>query len=292
MLRPSVVLALVLTFPSLAAAQVKIAWKLDKGDRFFVEEVTTVRQTIVLMGEETRQDLEQTRLSRWSVLGKDPKGNLVLDWKIENVKLKPTSSGIKADAKLLKQLEGTSLEVTLDSTGKVRRLDGYAELVRKLANDSGSARLVRTLLPEDSFKASAEALFSFVPAKEVTKGDKWQQQLKLPLGPFGSLQAENTCTLENDDKLATVAVTGKATYSPPASNDDSDFKVTGSDVRVEKSGGTLKFDVAAGRLVEAQMQRNLRATFTLMAPGGTLPMELRQEQTVTTRVLDKMPKLK
>src|SRR5262249_1129098 len=76
-----------LLFPVTARAQTKMEWKLKPGDVFFVEEVTQVRQTLILMGSETRQDLDQTRVLRFTVLKKNQDGGLVLAKKIEAIKI-------------------------------------------------------------------------------------------------------------------------------------------------------------------------------------------------------------
>jgi hypothetical protein len=70
---------LILAIPLPAAAQVKLAWNFKQGDRFYVEEITNVRQTIKIGNTENRQDLDQTRISRFTVLKANPDGSAVLE---------------------------------------------------------------------------------------------------------------------------------------------------------------------------------------------------------------------
>ena len=86
-------LLVLILLPATARAQVRLEWKLKPGDVFFVEEVTQVRQTLILMGSETRQDLDQTRVLRFTVLKKNEDGGLVLAKKIETIRI-PAGSNL------------------------------------------------------------------------------------------------------------------------------------------------------------------------------------------------------
>src|SRR5262249_60998621 len=97
----STVLFVLIPLP--AAGQVKLAWKFKQGERFFVEDVVNVRQTIKIANSENRQDLNQTRISRFTVLKVNPDGSTVLEQKIEAVKVKVSGEGPDADTKILQQ---------------------------------------------------------------------------------------------------------------------------------------------------------------------------------------------
>ncbi len=77
-----------LAAPAGAHAQVKLAWQFKEGDRFFVQESTQVRQTIKARDTENRQDLNQTKVSRFTILKKNPDGGLVLEQTIASVLIK------------------------------------------------------------------------------------------------------------------------------------------------------------------------------------------------------------
>ncbi len=270
---------LILLLPGLVSAQVTLAWKLVPGDRFVLDETVQARQTIKVMNTETRQDLDQVRRSRISVLKKSPDGSLVLEQKIESVKVQHGGDGPDANTKVLKQLEGASFWYHLDPKGNIKRVEGYDALVKQLAKDNrADAKLIRAVLTEESFKRGVETWLGFAPREAVDKGKTWQSKSSLPLGPLGAMALDKTCTLADFDletQLAKITLTGRGSYQPPPEDNDRPFKTGPGQVRLLKYDGTISFNAAKGRLVQLEIRLSLEGRFAAL--------EISQAQTLTIK---------
>jgi hypothetical protein len=286
--------ALVLLVPALPApAQVPLRWKFKPGDAFAVEEKSENQQKLKLSGSEERRDLDETRVSRFKVLKTTPDGGAILEQKVESVKVVPAGVGVKADASVLKQLEGATFTITLDGRGKVVKLDGYDKFVAAVTRaNPDEAKMLRRLLTEENLRRPLDLLFGFGPEKPVTRGAKWQLASQVPFGPFGMLQLTDHYTFEDDklpDKGVVKLSTSTAiTYKLPEPG-GLPFKVVGGDVRVKESKGDIFFNADTGRLVRREGHEFLRGVFTLAMDSRRLEMVIEQEQTRTVRVLDSPP---
>jgi hypothetical protein len=282
-----------LAAPAVANAQVKLAWRLKKGERFFVEETTNVRQTIKIMETETRQDLEETKVSRFTVLTTEKDGGAVLEQTIQSVKIKHSGEGPDVDTKVLKQLEGASFQVTLDARGQVIKFAGYDELLKKIAKtDPLNAKPVRALMSEDSFKAGLTSLFGFVPEKKVARGDSWEHKHVLPLGPLGVLNLDDRYKFEDVEeagKIVKVALTSHGTYAAPPQTPDAALKIARGEIRLLKSVSTLRFDAARGRLLGSETKSRLEGTLQVVVRDAPVTMYLEQEAQRKLRVFEKSP---
>lgn len=286
-------LCLVVSTPGLAAAQVNLAWKLDAGDRFALEEKAQVRQTIKFMNNETRQDVNQLRRSRITVLKKNPDGSLVVEQKFENVKVEHSGEGPDYNTKALKQLEGASFWFHLDAKGQIGRVEGYDALVKQLVKENfADARLIRSVLTEDSFKRGIESWLSFLPGGPADKGKTWQNKSSLPLGPLGIMTLEKTYTLADFDKntqRAKITMTGRGMYQAPKEEEGGPLKITGGILRLPKYSGTMTFNVDKGRLIDSETKFSLEGKLTATIRNASIDLELSQEQTVGVKLTPVTP---
>src|SRR5947209_5421020 len=70
-----------------AYGQVKMEWKFNEGDKFYVEDVTTMKQKIEFQGKGFDQTLKTTMVTSYTVKKKTTDG-VVLQQKIEGVDVK------------------------------------------------------------------------------------------------------------------------------------------------------------------------------------------------------------
>jgi hypothetical protein len=277
-----------------AQAQVELRWRFQKDDVFFVEEATTSRQTLTFTNSESRQELDYTRVSRFTVKQKNPDDSLVLEQKIETVKINRTGGATAANPKLLQQMEGATFRITCDAQLHVTRFEGYQELVKKMAGDDPElAKMVRLLVREDGLKAPVEMLLTCVPGKAVAPGATWESKITMPFGPLGSLATVNTFTFEGPDKkdpkLARAAVATAVTYTLPEGESGLAFQIKAGSLKATKASGSLVFNTTAGRLVSYESTRVLKGSLTVASMGRTQEMGIEQTQNSTWRVLEKNP---
>jgi Family of unknown function (DUF6263) len=279
-----------------ATGQIKIEWKLKEGDKFYLEERSNLKQTMKFMGSDLKQELDHTRLTLFTVLKKTDE-SLVLEQKIESVKINRASGSAKPEGKLLQELEGATFKVYFNSKMKVIKLDGYDNLIKKMAKNEEIGKNARLLLPEESLSRPVEAFFTFLPDKAVAKGDKWAHEFSLPLGPLGTLKQENGYTVLGTDRVEgkevvkLEVVNKKSSFTPAAGGGAQPFRVAKGDIRVnaKKTRGTVYFSASLGRLVKSVKTMHVEGTLTIDVKGNMLTMDLEQEDTVTARILDKKP---
>src|SRR5262249_20582262 len=127
------------------------------------------------------------------------------------------------DEKFGEKLQGAVFKVTVNSRGEILKLEGVKELVARLAGDDARAKTVlEKLLREDVMKASLSDVFTIMPEKPVSTGQKWERSRNLPVAPLGSLSIVSQYAYEGKelmngkqvDKL-TYTATGKFTLLPP-----------------------------------------------------------------------------
>jgi hypothetical protein len=277
-----------------ASAQVNLRWQFKDGDTFYVEETVTGKQAVKIGGNVERQELEQTKVSRFKVLKAAADGGAVLEQKIESMRVTPHGTTAKVHAAVLRRFTGATFRITLDNRQRLTKMDGYAQLVEALAKeDADHAKMVRALLPEESLRWPLEGLFAFAPEKPVAKGGSWNIKSAEPFGPLGTLHLVYTYTLRGEDPAEKDAVkvtwTTAVTYSLPAAGGALRFKVVSGDVKVKEATGSLLFSAAAGRVARRDAQRTLQAILRITLADQRLDMEIEQQQTVLQRVLDSNP---
>jgi hypothetical protein len=291
------VLLLLGTLAQPAPAQIRIQWKFKEGDTFYVQETISTRQTEKLRGSVLVQELEQTRVSRFRVLKVMPDGGAVLEQKLESVQATPHGAGVQTQAAAVRRLAGATLRITLDGHQRVVKIEGFQKLVDDLARaDEDAARIFRALVTEAAVRRPAELLLGFTPEGPVLKGDSWQVKSAVPFGPLGTLHLVDTYTLEGPESaekdLVKVTLKSTATYSPPekAAGVGLPFKIQKGDVKVKEALGSLLFNLATGRLVQSERQRDVQGVLVLAPTAHVqLEMEVEQRQKTAARVFDTNP---
>jgi Family of unknown function (DUF6263) len=288
-----------------AFGQEQMAWKLKEGDKLFVETVSGFKQSMKTLGKEFRQDRETTVLYSVTVKSVDANKNAVLEEKVESVAVKNTGSPAgepAAEDKFNQQLKDATFTVTVTPQGEVTKFEGYEELLKKIAGDDVNAKkIVQAVLTEEGLKRAATDAFGVLPAGPVKTGDKWGQDKKAeaPLGPLGSFTLTRTYTYDGKENydgksVDKISFTGTATYTPPKTGEASPlpFQVTKGDLKADDMKGTLYFDPAAGRVVASETSLRLKGNVSITVSGTPIDTEMQQDQTVKTRVLDKLPEAK
>jgi hypothetical protein len=283
-----VVLAAGLAGPA-QGQQVKLEWKFNQGDKFFLENVTTLKQTIEVMGQKIPQESVNTTVSSFKVLKSTP-SEVVLEQKIESLKMK---GGQGPQAQLAEQMVGTVFTLTLNTKGEVTKMAGYDELIKKLSqNNEEVAKLLKSILTEDTMKQGIQEAFNFVPGKAVNKGDSWKRQMRLSMGPMGTFLVDMDYTFQGKVKDGEeVAFKGTYGYEAPKGGAGGlPFKVTKGEFKTEEAKGTLVFDGGTGRLVRHEFKAKLNGTMTIAVGAQEASMELKQETDTKIRILKEMPR--
>ncbi len=290
---------------------VELAWKFNKGDKFYQEMVTKTTQSMTIMNQPVKQEQDQTFLFSWTVKEVGPP--VVIEQKIEAVKMtirignnNVSYDSVAKDAadnplsSFFKPLVGASFTLTLDpATMKVAKIEGRDEFVKKLGDANPTmGELLKKILSEEQLKQMTEPAFAVVAGKDknVKVGDTWDRSNKLNMGPIGSYDATYKYTYRGTEKrgeavLHKIELSTDLKYTPPDPKEASTlpFKIEGGTLKATKATGTIYFDADKGRVVESNMTVNLEGTLTISVADQKAEVALKQEQNTTAKTMDKNP---
>lgn len=281
-----------------AHAQVTLEWKFKEGDTFYVEGISDTKQTIKVAGQAMPQDMEQTIVESFKVVKVDG-SKVILERKIESVKMKSAGPGAEEGEKVAKKMEGCTFTITLTPKNReVNKVGGVEELQQKVVGDNPLLKMMMSsILSEDALRHGiSDTFLAYLPPGPVKEGDKWKSKSKLSLGPVGSLVMEGEFTYkgkanEGGKKLDRIDGTWTIAYSPPKEDGGAmPFKITKGNIRAEKATGTYLFDAEAGRLVSRAFNMRMKGTMSISAGGQDLEMELEGDQVMKNKVSAQAPK--
>jgi hypothetical protein len=282
----------VLAAPALGQGTAKLRWKFQEGEKFYVEDISNMKQKITFMGKDIEQSMKTTMVTSYTVKKTGPESTTLVQ-KIENVDV-TSQGGLGGDLdKMMEKLKGATFTLTLDKKGKITKFEGYETFIKNLTEGmEEAAKFIKMMITEDVLKKSAEEAFSFLPDKDVAKGDSWKRNSVIPFGPLGSFKAANEYTYQGtEDGLAKIALKAQLTYAPPKGDAGFGglFKITKGNLKSEGARGTLFFDVDKGRLAKYSMAMIFRGGLTLDVMGNSIDMEVSIDQSSNSRVLNRNP---
>jgi len=290
---------LVLAVALPAHAQTTLEWKFTEGQKFYVEDVNDMKQTVALqIGQPIRQNTKYTMVSSYSVK-KVMDREATLEWKIESVDVK-TASGVDAFGgqmeKIFEKLQGAAFTFKL-ADGKVSQIQGYEDFIKKASDgDEATAKYAKMLLGESLLRQIIEGTFSDMPRKPVEVGGKWSQEETVPFEQLGSFKSKNDYTLKELEKdLATITYKGTMAYQKPKAGEGvfgGLLKIVKGNLKSDNVKGTIIFYAKKGMLVRRSNSMLIRGSLTVEVMQNQVEMDITVDQTTTSRVLEKAPKIK
>jgi hypothetical protein len=293
MLRQTILGAAVL-FATLAAPacgqEVKMQFKFKEGDKFYVEDVTKSKETIGAGCIKQTSDNKVTMVTSFEVK-KVTTDSCVLAMKVESVKVVSKEALL---GKIMEKLKGANFTVTLGNDGTVKGFEGYNDWVKSIAgDDDDQSKLLKSFLTESLFTNIIQNGFGFLPPKAVKKGDSWSNESKIPFSFLGEFKSKNTYTYEGKEgNLDVIAVKQQMKYTPPKAGTEiygGALKLTRADLKAENVQGKFLFDSAKGRLASAEVSMTVSGSLTVDVGGNQQQLDLSEESTGTSRVLEKNP---
>jgi hypothetical protein len=283
-----------------AGDKVDIKWKFEKDKPFYQEMTTKTTQDMKVMGMDVNQKQDQTFYFSWTLKDEDKDKNMVVVQRIEGVKLtiqiagnpitfdstNPTTAN-NALAEFFKALVGSEFKLTLDKDYKVIKVEGRDDFLKKLTQANQQMEpLLKKILSEEALKQMADPTFGLLPPKAVAKGETWNRESKLSLGPIGGYKSNLKYTYEGqDDKnkdLAKIKIDTTLTYEPPTdAGDGLPFKIKEAKLTSKNAKGEVLFDVKKGRLEKSTQSLELEGELNIEIGGMATKVELKQKQDTT-----------
>jgi hypothetical protein len=237
--------------PVAAPAQVRLEWKLEPKQKFFVTIKTTNNQQIWLVQPElarqlgalmasatpspvncapvcvrlrwlaspvikATQKVEHATILYFEVLEKTDKGYVIQE-KIVDVEMSRPDS--KPSNPLAAKFKDVTLKLTMDPQFRVMKLEGYDDLIKSLTakipekdSEKEIAR-IKALLSEDSLKRSAEQVFGSIPGKEVPNDFAWKEENTEMLPLIGEVSRRTTLKIGDVDSTGARVIDTRFTLN-------------------------------------------------------------------------------
>lgn len=293
----SVACFLLLAVP--ASAQVKLEYKFPEKTNTRWKTVVRTHQIMTIMGMEIETGAEQTITTAREIGERDKDGNLPVKQTVEalqamfslpgnqnfsfdsaNPDAKPDNEQLAFLVDALKAMIGASYTIVLDEKGQAKFVQGTEQLQARMADlNPLAAAQVRDQLEAETLRKQFQEDHSNLPEVLARKGEPWERTTERPLGGSQTFtfreRFEYEGTVEKDgkslDKISSKVLDAKFAMGD---NPSSPVKVTGSDIQVESSSGTILFDREAGLPVERSSTVRLKGTLKMSINGQELPADL------------------
>lgn len=286
---------------------VTLEWKFEKGKPFFQKMNTKTKQTMKIMAmDNITQNQDQTFIFSWTPLEQDKDKNWIISQKIVGVMMDIEIGGNKISydstsatpssnplADFFKALLDSELKLTISPDMKVVKIDGRDEFIARLVKANPQMEpLLKQILGDEALKQMADPAFASVPPKPVKKGDTWEKQSKLNMGPIGTYDTTYKYTYEGKEgKLDKIKVDTVLNYKPPEANAAGQlpFKIKAAKLDSKNATGTVLFDNDKHRLDSSDQKLTLEGKLTIEIGGMTTEVDLNQEQETKVTTTDVNP---
>ena len=289
-----------------AAAQVELKWKWREGEIFFVQTVTKIKQTVVIEDprgdavkprstrhdREIKQSYEYTSWLQYTVKKRNEDGSAILLQRVE-----PDRAVVKGEETSQPDptLDGIELTLHIDAKGQVTKAEGGDKLLERLAGgDTARRAALKEMLSPETLRGLASQSLGVLPGSRKKSGETWNSTSELKLGALGAVKAERVFALDAVETrgatvVARLSFTTKLTNYQPAQGAGTAFQIAAGTLTEASGKGTAEADLDAGRLLGSESTMKLAGTLALRNAEVLYRARLVQEQTVTTKVTDKLP---
>jgi formylglycine-generating enzyme required for sulfatase activity len=277
--------------PVLAKAPQRRLW--HEKDQFKVEWRTLKNASGRRMGMAFSSQENIAVVLQFTVKQIKPDGSVVLEQLVESVKDEALNG---APDIMPGMMQGGVFRATLDAHLKVVMVEASPSVVKRIVGpEPGPKRDLARAMIEDQCKAWLEDIFFLLPDKPLKKGTRWQQETETHLPGFGREVRTKTFTSEGTDiidgrQVLKITVQGTEVMRP-SNRDETGLAVKHCKAELNKADykGTLYFDPAVGRLVQAQTRLWTQMSTSFELQGRTFEATGTQDQTTNVRCLDRKP---
>ncbi len=189
--------------------------------------------------------------------------------------------------KLLKNIKGNSLEITINNKGEILKITGTKEINDKLMQQLSTfdvnekkqiASQLSQLTGDEFIKNNFQPNFKLFPDTVIYKGESWQRK-NVQSGdlPF---EADTKYTLNDiDNNIAEISSESKIKNTA-----DSHSNLLGTEAQINITGkqtGIFKSDLHTGMLLKAKTNTQIEGTITVINHEVPVTVEIKKE--ISTR---------
>jgi len=191
--------------------------------------------------------------------------------------------------KVLADIKGSSIQVTLDKKGKVIRSTGSKEIVDKVLaglfvyDDAETKKVIKTqlgkLVGNDFIETTVSLGFNFYPDSAIVAGQNWSK--KSTIQGEMKMDANVKYTLSSiDDGIASIDIESSLT----SSGTNKPINMMGQEVVADisqKTSGSMEVDITTGLLKEGKMKSKIEGTIEVM--HRVVPIEITSKRIISIK---------
>jgi hypothetical protein len=188
----------------------------------------------------------------------------------------------------LRRMVGARLQYFVNANGKVEKMEGYQELVNRVAGENPKEQAAfRNLFSENALEKCGSIGEDTTPRRVVKLGDSWAIRLEVSSN-VGILNVDVSCTFKNweqhaDRKCMRIICAGD--FSP-----QTDPNAANRPVKIEKGrfSGNVWFDPELGMIVGSALDEDMNLKITRQ--GQTLTLPLNEKNRLTLLAVEDLTK--
>ena len=253
--------------------EMQMKWQAGKRYVMHMESTQTSEATPPNQSNPVKQVQKMTQDYNVSLVRKLDNGGWQLQLEFESLAMEVSDGGRKVfsadsnqdpaqDAKnpvgaRLRKMVGARLQYFINANGKVEKMEGYQELVNRVAGENPKEQAAfKDLFGENSLKQYGSIGEDTTPRRTVKLGDGWPIRLEVP-DDNGTLNVDLKCTFKSweqhaDHKCMRINITGA--FSPQTAPNTADLPA--KIIKGELSGDAW-FDPELGMIVEMALDENV-----------------------------------
>jgi hypothetical protein len=284
-----------------------LKWEFQKDKPIYQEMSTITKQSLKVMGMDVNQDQGQTFIFSWTPKEQDKDKNWVVTQKIEAIKMEIRISDNKITydstkdaqaiqnplADFFKALVGSEFKLVISPDFKVLRIEGRDDFVNKLIKTNTQMEpLLKQILNDEALKQMADNAFAVLPNRPVQKGDTWDRDATISMGPIGAYKTHYVFTYEGKEgKFDKIKVASTINYIPPGPNSSGalPFKIKSAEMNTKNASGTILYDPEKHWIDSSESKLVLEGKLTVEINGQTQDVQLTQEQESKAKTMDANP---
>lgn len=278
--------------PSRPAMSAKLEGVEPVADGKLYQEVQVSQNSRMnIQGMDFASDLQYRVLSGLTIEKRNADGSMSVVQKVEEaevIKADPLTQSVIRD--LLGKLVGATFQISVGPDGRVAAFKGATGGVHAAAGGNplaGQSFQMASIIDPDGWREIAELTF-FRPPPTSEGGQTWDRPMTHSWGPLGSWSGKVIfARTEPEDTLERFSYTFKLVHQAPKPGSDGlPFQIVRADFKHQQAGGTIVFNSAKGRVVQADERFPVKGNLTIGLLGQESPLDLDETQAFRIRISD------
>lgn len=181
---------------------------------------------------------------------------------------------------------GKPITMKMDPQGKIIEVKGLTEMMQDIIKESPAVEMFKDMFTDKYFKDMLQQCFVLLPEEPVAKGDSWENPFELPILSFGTCKGNVTSTYQGKQSILRSTTKDESVGQRECAKIDQTAIMTFSiapnsplgmmpdmKLEVDKSTGTIYFDLEEGIIVKSKVKIEMTGTITMTMP------EMQDEET-------------